>query len=188
LSNDWRVQNGWAYDKARLDVADCTTLVVPENAEYAHEGAKDIIEIYMEKALGEYGWHRGNEKQGEPTFTPRLARKSMGCASRKEDAKVILATYGEWSHKEGSAYVKLFLVVPEKIALEPRAKLSGPLSEAQGKDVDTPKSGPPKTHWPVPTLPGKGWSAIPSEPDPKLTAKQRLKPPDPSLKEKDYDP
>ena len=97
----------------------------------------------------------------------------MGCATKSKEGKVILATYGEFSTKEGGNRMKLLVRVPERLTVEAQKNLSGPKSEGQRKQEGTwltKESDTKEGYWYGPSSAGPGWEAIPMEPDPKRTA------------------
>ena len=160
------VQNGGMYDKAVLKAADIKTLVVPDNAKVDRSGANGAIELYVRKTQS-FGGH-----PPEP-MTLAAARKHMGCAVKSEDGKVTLATYGEFSTKEGGSHMKVLVRVPAGLAVETQKGLSGPKSDAQRKQEGaylTKESDTKEGYWYGPSSAGPGWKAIPMEPDPKQTA------------------
>lgn len=161
-----KVQNGWAYDKATLDLGEAKALVLPENAR-VEPAAGPAAEVFMEKALL-YGG------RSSTPLSPRLARKYMGCATRRAGDKVVLATFGEWnSFIEGGARMHLLLRVPAGISVERRGGLSGEDSAGHVRErVDGVKSTEVEEGvWFGPVAPAPGWQALPSAPDLDLTAK-----------------
>jgi hypothetical protein len=164
---DPKVQNGDIYDKAIIKAADIKTLIVPENAKVERAGAADAIELYVKKTQS-FGGH-----PPEP-MTLEAARKHMGCATKAENGKLTLATYGEFSTKEGGAHMRLLLRVPAGLTVETQPKLSGPESSGQRKQDGaylTKKADAREGYWYGPASAGTGWKAISLEPDPKRTAK-----------------
>jgi hypothetical protein len=162
-----KVQNGDIFDKAILKAADIKTLIVPENAKVEQSGTEGAVELYVKKTQS-FGGH-----PPEP-MTLESARKHMGCATKVEDGKVTLATYGEFSTKEGGSEMKLFLRVPAGLVVEKRPNLSGPNSAGQRKQEGGYLTKEPDArdgYWYGPASAGAGWKAIPLEPDPKRTAK-----------------
>ena len=150
-SNSPRIKNGWAYDKATLDLHDCTALVAPVGALVKTERSLGCIEIYMEKSYFNYAWASA---QGQEE-SPRTARSRVGCACRIDSEKLVIATYGEWAHKEGSLKMNLLLKVPEGMKIEHGPNLSGEKSAALGELGSARED----------------WTVIPFQPDPKLTAR-----------------
>ncbi len=144
------VENGKAYDKASLDIKSYKTLVVPENAQVRIEGAGPRLQIFMEKTLS-FGGHPAE------SMSVRTERREMGCAFKMEEATMVLATFGEWSSKEGGAHMRLVLVAPPGWEIEKRAKLSG--SDSAAKDQHSGKQA-------------AGWNAVPDAPDLERNAKE----------------
>jgi hypothetical protein len=162
-----KVQNGDIYDKAVLKVADIKTLIVPENAKVERTGAEGPIELYVKKTQS-FGGH-----PPEP-MTLESARKKMGCATKTANATVTLATYGEFSTKEGGAHMKLLLRVPAALTVETQPGLSGPESGGHKRQSGAYLTKEPDTkdgYWYGPSSAGPRWKAIPMEPDVKRTAK-----------------
>jgi hypothetical protein len=160
-----KVQNGKAYDKATINIGDEKFVVVPDDAKIEHNGPDGRIEIYIEKTL-EFGGHPGE------LMSIRNERKNMGCVMKSEADKLIIATYGEWdSNIEGGAFIQALVIrVPDKLKVETRKGLSGPILARKGfgKKKQTRSDG---------IEPGEnGWKAIADVPDPKQTAKIRKKP------------
>ncbi len=162
-----KVQNGDIYDKAILKAADIKTLIVPGSARVERAEAGDAIELYVKKTQS-FGGH-------PPEPMPlEAARKHMGCATRVEDGKVTLATYGEFSTKEGGAGMKLLLRVPPGVIVDSQPNLSGEKSAGQRQQEGaylTKESDAKGGYWYGPASAGLGWKAIPMEPDPKRTAR-----------------
>jgi hypothetical protein len=155
------VENGFACDKATLDIKDIKAVILAEDALVTHDGPADQIAIYMEKHLG-YGGHPAE------SMSIRWVRDYMGCAFQKEDGILTLATFGEWdSHIEGAALMRLLLKIPEGIEIRTRPGLSGEHSKAQGANQEVKQRG----YW-RPPWPGGLWQRISSVPDPNLTARR----------------
>jgi len=166
------VQNGRAYDKASLDVTEIKAIVVPEDALVDPGASEGAVLIYMEKNLGEHGYGYKLDENSRPIMTPQHARRNMGCAFKTEGSALIIATYGEWAHKEGSAVLNLLIRVPSSLTLVKKADLSGENSVAQGEEEDwREKNRILKINWYGPACPNKKWTAVPSEPDPQMTAR-----------------
>lgn len=161
------VQNGDVYDKAVLKAADIKTFIVPDNANLSRSGANESIEVYVKKTQS-FGGH-----PPEP-ITLEGARRNMGCATRAYDGTVTLATYGEFSTKEGGATMKILLRVPATLSIETEPGLSGEESKGQKRKEGSYLAKEPDSkdgYWYGPASAGPGWKAIPMEPDPKRTAK-----------------
>lgn len=156
-----RVQNGIAYERATTIVDPKGTLVVPDDATVQRrpdDGCQ--LEVYVAKELGFTGYPPRSMSIAD-------ARKNMGCASREEGGKVLIATYGEWGGSEGGTAVKLVVRVPRDAVVERRAGLSGEASLAQqGATPDDAKGG----YWYGPSKPADGWKALLSAPDPDRVA------------------
>ena len=153
-SNAW-VENGYAYDKATLDLPPGATLVVPDEARVARGAPAGRVELYMEKWL---------DYDGEGTrLSIRELRNAMGCATRREGGRLTLATYGEWQTDQGGARLTLLVKVPAGQRVERQSGLSGADSVAQGQR----EAG----DWPTAGRPRAGWSAVPDEPDPDRTTR-----------------
>lgn len=162
-----KVQNGDVYDKAMLKAADIKTLIVPDNANVERTGADGAIELYVHKTQS-FGGH-----PSEP-MTLEDARKKMGCATRAYDGTVTLATYGEYSTKEGGSRIKILLRVPATLSIETQPGLSGEESKGQKRKEGSYLTKEPDAkdgYWYGPASAGPGWKAIPMEPDAKRTAK-----------------
>lgn len=154
-----RITNGQAYDKAVLDIGDYKGVIVPDDAKVEHGAPAGQMEINMKKSLHWMG------HLGPGVFRHiRDERKRMGCASKTEADKLVIATWGEWdSLIEGGASMKMLIRVPAGLRVETRKGLSGP---ARGP----PRSAPTKLRDEI--KPGEnGWKAVSDEPDPKQTAK-----------------
>jgi hypothetical protein len=148
--NGEEVQDGWAYDRAVLDLRGGVVLVVPQDAEVVEGGSGDRVEVYMEKVLAS-GVHLGG-------MSIRDVRRKLGCAWRVEGGRLWLATYGEWnSHFEGGAYMFLVLRVPGRVRVERHPGLAGDESLAHRREPGSEK-------WWEPTV-APGWHALPDVPD-----------------------
>jgi hypothetical protein len=104
-------------------------------------------------------------------MTLAQARKKMGCALQWAGGKTAIATYGEFSTKEGGAHMKVLLRVPAALIVEAQPGLAGPDSKAQGRSDGTKEADKKDGYWYGPTSPGLGWKVIALEPDTKRTAK-----------------
>jgi len=62
--------------------------------------------------------------------------------------------------------VILVVIVPEGIEVEHQKRLSGEHSAAQDVGSFQPWESRDKEYWYVPSVPAKGWTAIPDVPDP----------------------
>jgi hypothetical protein len=150
---DARVENGSAFEKATLVIEGKDPYVFPHDAVIEEGDIPGTIEIYMQKRL-DYAGHAG---KGNP-MSIREERKKMGCAYRAKDGKQAIATYGEWSSKEGGAYIKLRIVVPRTLHYETRKGLSGPEYPIGTREARSREPIRPGT---------SGWTEIPSVPDPR---------------------
>jgi hypothetical protein len=159
------VQNGWAYDKATLQIDAKYVLVVPHDARINHQGSGELAEIYMEKSL-QFAGH-----PPEP-MSIRLARHNMGCAFQVQNDRLVIATYGEWdSNIEGGAKLSLLIKIPESIRVETRPGLSGTRSiahEWDGEYIAKP-SEVKEGYWYGPAAPRSGWTPIATVPDSEMT-------------------
>jgi hypothetical protein len=160
-----KVENGSAFDKATLDLGERKKLAVPEGAEVIRKGDGAKVEVFMKKTLNFGGF------PPQP-MSIREGRKIMGCATKIEDGVSVLATFGEFSTKEGGTRIKLVLVVPEKIEVEKRATLSGPKSSAHPERGEKAQEPAEKadTYWYGHRAPAVGWNVLKSEPDPEHRA------------------
>lgn len=161
-----KVENGSAYDRASLDISGIGKVVVPHNAVVRRTKEEGKLDLFMKKTLSFYG------HPPEP-MSIRDARQNMGCAVRREEEALILATFGEWDSRiEGGAHMRLMVVLPEGIDVETKQGLSGPDSAGRewhakylSKPVDA-RGG----HWYGPASQAEGWSAVPAIPDDNRTA------------------
>jgi hypothetical protein len=161
-SVDPHVQNGQAYEKAVVNLAGYSLLVVPDDAPVERTDDKSQVEIYIVKNLC-YGGHPGEE------MSIREVRTRMGCAQRATNGTLTIATYGEWDTPfEGGAEIRLLIRVPSEMRVEKRAGLSGPFMASQvGRENKSRER----------IEPGKdGWEIIPSQPDRSMTLKHRASP------------
>jgi hypothetical protein len=167
LSNRFgNVQNGSAYDRAAIDLAGTTKLILPHNTIVRRTGNAGKVELFMKKTLAYSGYPT------EP-MSIREARKNMGCAVKLEGDALVVATFGEWDSIEGGAHIRLVALVPEGVELEQRKGLSGPDSagrEWQGQYLTKPKDAQ-RGYWYGPASPADGWTAVPAVPDPDHRAK-----------------
>ena len=128
------VENGIAFEKAKVQLKNFKKLVVPKDATIRAEGEPGTMLIYMAKTLAFVG-------QTPQPMSIRESRNFMGCATKSEagtDA-VIVATFGEWdSHIEGGAVMKLVLIVPKDIEVKRKTNLSGENSVAIDRRLRRP--------------------------------------------------
>jgi hypothetical protein len=151
------VENGSAYDKAAIELGDCTKVVLPDDATVRQDGEAKKLQLYMKKTLG-FGGHPPE------AMSIKQVRNYMGCAVQVEKTALVIATFGEWdSHIEGGARMQVVFVVPKGIDVERRSKLSGESSICsrawEGGYLTKPvevKEG----YWYGPASPAEGWKAI----------------------------
>lgn len=158
------VTNGTAYEKGRVAIPKgVQTIVVPKDAkvEKAGEGS---IEIFTAKSL---------RFKGHPPVPMHIskAKDCLGVAFKVESASLVLGTFGEWWSKEGGVSLSILLRVPKSVMVQTRENLSGRKSAAQGEE-DMKAVQAKGSYWYGPVSPGKDWTEVKSEPDPKMTAKQ----------------
>jgi hypothetical protein len=166
------VENGSAFDRAALDVAPYTVLVLPEDAEVREGAPEKTLQIFMRKTLS-FGGHPPER------MSVSGARKNMGCAVKAEGDTLTVATFGEWdSHIEGGAFMGLLFIVPEGVETRRQAGLSGDNSAGrtwEGAYLTKPKDAR-DGFWYGPASPAGGWSAVPDVPDPERRAGDRPRP------------
>src|SRR5262245_11761210 len=119
------VENGTAYDRATVEVGSATRIVLPDNATVRRTGEGGPLRLFMAKRLA----FAGHPPQ---PMGVRDARANMGCATKPEGNGVVIATFGEWGNIEGGADIKIVAEVPNGLAVEQRAELSGVSSAARG--------------------------------------------------------
>jgi len=160
---DENVENGIAYDRAMVEIGNSKRIVLPDDTMIRRVGDPGKIQLYMAKTLGFVG-------HPPAKMNMHSARRYMGCAIRREDDNLYIATFGEWdSKKEGGARLKLVAIVPKDAQIEVRKKLSGPESIAQEHTV--PKlAALTNGWWYGPVSPVQGWTAIVAIPDPQRMA------------------
>lgn len=174
----WRngngVENGDVFDKSIIKVGAYRKIVLPDTAILRHDGEGEAIQIYMKKTLSFGGW--------PPASMPiREVRKNMGCAFQDEKGVLILATFGEWnSHREGSALMKLVIVVPKTVEVEKRPSLAGEDSIAstwRKVDIGKERERYNGFWWYGPPYPGDGWKELNAIPDNERRAETVSTPP-----------
>ncbi len=162
-----------AFDQAALDTEKYKKVILPDTAEIRREEKGTELQVFMKKTLGFAG-------HPPEAMSIRTARKHMGCAVREEDGSLVLATFGEWdSHIEGGAQMGIEVHIPEGVAMEQRAGLSGERSagrEWHGAYLTKPKEVK-DGWWYGPASPAEGWQAIPDVPDPGRRAAAAKYPP-----------
>ncbi len=119
-----KVQNGSAYDVGTLDMGKLTTLYVPQGAEVISEGEGTKVQVYVKKTQGFFG------RPPEPMDIAKT-RKHFGVATLTEEKSITLATFGEFSTKEGGASIKLVIVAPKALTIETKEGLHGDSSAAR---------------------------------------------------------
>lgn len=122
--SDPQVANGTLHETATIDVGEYTTLIVPEMVVVQEAHHARVVEIHLEKELAFHG---------HPPHPIRIeeARDYFGIARKEEDEAIVLATYGEWSSKEGGASIRIRVSTPPGMAVVKRPRLSGPDSQAK---------------------------------------------------------
>jgi hypothetical protein len=163
-------ENGWAYDRAVLDIRGRVRLVVPQDARVEQGAADGRAEVFMEKVFASY--------QVQPErMSVRGARAFMGCAWKEEGARVVLATYGEYNFWEGGSYMRLLVRVPAGLPVTGRPGLTAYNSPAQRWPETQPHDenwSEGFWYWPCSVAPG--WHALPSMPDPAFTLRPDREP------------
>jgi hypothetical protein len=160
-----KVQNGDVYDRAVLSTHDVKLLMLPEGAKVERTAPGGSIELYVRKTQA---------FRGHPPLPMTLqnVRRRMGCASQIDKGKLTVATFGEFSTKEGGARMKLLVRVPAGLAVKTQTGLSGPDSAAQRKADDSDEKGADRnSYWYGPSQAAPDWKTIKTEPDAKRTAK-----------------
>jgi hypothetical protein len=143
-----------------VDLDGITTIYVPEDAVRQNDAPVGEVQIFMEKHLAFIG-------DPPEAMSIRWARNYMGCASKRTDEYISIATYGEWRAVQGEAKIRLLIKAPGDVRIVPCPGFSGENSQAhQGKSAEKVKEG----YWFGPASPGEGWESIPSVPDPHRTA------------------
>jgi hypothetical protein len=141
-------ENGSAFDEARVDLGTYRKVVVPDNASVWGVDRGEPLQLLMEKRLSYMG------HPGEP-MSIRAMRSQMGCATRREEEALLIATFGEWSSKEGGARMRVTVLVPDGVVVVKRRGLSGPESAGRGVELHGL---------------AKGWTPVPDIPDPERKA------------------
>jgi hypothetical protein len=151
VSGDPAVVNGTVTDTAQLPGGAGFMLRIPRTATVEAAADGPII-ITMDKTLAFHG---------DPPHAMSIdaGRHLMGVATQSGSLLVTLATYGEWTTKDGGASIALRLQVPPGVTVEPADQLSGPNSLAQGDPADGTTA--PGTYWYGPIRPAGGWFALP---------------------------
>jgi hypothetical protein len=166
------VENGEAYDQAAIDIEKYTKIILPDTAEVRHEGEGTKLQVFMKKHMSFHG-------HPPKSMSIRTGRKNMGCSVKNEGGALVLATFGEWSSKEGGSSMGVTVQVPKAVKVEQRSGLSGEASagrEWKGAYLTKPKEVK-EGWWYGPASPAEGWKAIPDVPDPKRRAADSKYPP-----------
>jgi hypothetical protein len=156
------VTNGTLHETATLDIAGYALLVVPETATIQQVKNATHVEIHLEKELAFHG-------HPPHPLDIKNARDYFGIATKDENEAILLATYGEWSSKEGGASIRLRIIVPEGTAVTQRAGLDGPDSQAKPRDdvgwtdlFDSPQFA--RCYWYTTIAPTTNWTPIQTTP------------------------
>jgi hypothetical protein len=154
------VENGSAYDKAILQLGELKRIAIPEGAEVVQGDDGRKIRVFIKKTL-DFAGH-----PPEP-MSIRTGRTKMGCATKVEGKTLVMATFGEWTSKEGGARIKLLVVVPKGVKVERRKGLAGSDSAAHTERGVSPsqQEGTNEGYWYGPTRPTDGWKAARTDPD-----------------------
>jgi hypothetical protein len=160
------VENGSAYDAGSFDLGANKKLAVPANATVVQRGDGAKVQVFLKKTL-QFGGH-------PPTpMSIRTARANMGCATKTAEGVALVATFGEFSTKEGGADVHVTLIVPTGVTVEKRANLAGDDSAAHPRP-DEKAARKPVGHWYGPAAPGAGWTPVATTPDAQRRADKTL--------------
>ena len=154
-SEDPKVTNGSAFDCYGLSFGGVSTLIIPEGVELTESAGAGTLIVKTNKKLA-FGGHPPKP------MSPETARKNMGLAYKLEGDTLTLATYGEFSTKEGGASIKLVVLVPPKSKLKKQKDLNGPNSLAATTDYPANETD----YWYTGNKPAAGWIALKAVPDP----------------------
>lgn len=155
-SVDPNVQNGAAFDEARLDVSNCTHLIVPSNAAVERNGASGAVIVKIRRIVRFYG-------HPPKPINLEVARASMGCVWKREGSTIHLATFGEWDSRiKGSSVIELHLVVPNDLIIAIGTTFSGDRSVAA---TPTTYDDEEPDHWYAGRKPAPGWTRLSDSPD-----------------------
>jgi hypothetical protein len=177
-----KTYNGKAYDRASLWIDPKARLVLPDkNTEVIRTDDPSTVVIYMEKRISHMSHHSGPDWWPIPSQRP-----NMGCAVKLEKGSLLVGTFGEFSHKEGSVRMRLVVDVPDKAEVIRKAGLIGDRENFAAADR-SPKFINPAPDDPRPALTKKqegrpevwlppvvedGWHEIPAVADPKRRAEK----------------
>lgn len=145
-----KVESGYAFDWAKSDVRAVKRVIVPDTANVQRDASGTDIIVYMQKTLD----YTGDVAQ---PMSIRTLRHRMGLAGRFQNDVLMLATYGEWdAGGDGSARVKVVILVPPELEVTRQSDLSGRSSPANGESAML-RSGPPQ---PTDDVSAKGWMPL----------------------------
>lgn len=154
-SEDKNVTNGSAFDCYGFSFGGVTTIVIPDGVELSEKASAGTMIIKTNKKLAFNG-------HPPKPMSPETARNNMGLAYKLDGDKLTLATYGEFSTKEGGASMKLVIWVPPNTKVERQKDLHGPNSIAGTKDYPASE----RDYWYTGNKAAPGWLALKAVPDP----------------------
>jgi hypothetical protein len=149
------VTNGSAFDCYGVSFGSVSTIVIPDGIEVNESASANTLVIKTNKTLA-FGGHPPKP------MSPETARNNMGIAYKLDGDELHIATYGEFSTKEGGAFMKLVLSVPPKSKIKKKAEYKGPESLAATKEY----SAEEKDYWYTGNKAAPGWTSLKAVPDP----------------------
>jgi hypothetical protein len=143
-----RVHNGTVVDVAEVPLGGARKVELPAGAVVTRDGAASVMRVEMKKRLGFHG-------HPPRTMSIEAGRRLMGVASRRVGDILTVATFGDFSTKEGSATIQLSVRLPATVEVEQRPDLEGDASPARGTDSGREH---PDTYWYASPQPAAGWT------------------------------
>ena len=148
-----RVHNGTVVDVATIPLGGATRLALPASAVVTQVGPAGVMRVQMTKRLGFHG---------HPPRSMSIAegRRLMGVAIRRNGEVLELATFGDFSTKEGGASIELAVRVPPGVHVEKKLELEGDTSPARGSSSGRED---PDTYWYASPEAAAGWTPFVGE-------------------------
>lgn len=160
-SADNKVENGFVFDRATVNLDGITQVIIPEDAKVIQQDNVKEMQIFTIKEMCYFG---------HPPEEIRLhhVRKYLGCATQRNSGILKLATFGEWDSIEGRVSIRILLILPAGMEIIKATDHSGSKSICNS-DKDqfiTSKHGKEEGWWYGVTKPSSDWSVVKDYPDP----------------------
>jgi len=145
------VQNGVAFDRAIIPVGQWKVIEVPASAQVTADINRSDVEIIMRK---EQAYMISRPVTDHTIYN---ARNNIGCVTKIEGDKLLIATFGEHvTQGQGTLFVTLSIAIPANLKIERSELLEGRNSIGNSMDRETQQ----------------GWQRVETSPAPDAARKE----------------